>query len=126
MPIDRKTNAPSHGISDVSAWVLRGGVICSSLVMLIGIVFTFAHGTISVHRIKTDGCDYRPDIIWDGIRHGQGKRIIEAGIYLLLFTPIMRVFASSILFAFQERDRRYTAITLLVLILTLAGLLWIG
>ena len=70
--------------------------------------------------------DYRPDIIWNGILHGQGKRIIEAGIYLLLFTPIMRVFASCILFAFQERDRLYTVITLVVLILTLAGLLWIG
>ncbi len=66
------------------------------------------------------------NVIWDGIRHGQGKRIIEAGVYLLLFTPIMRVFASSILFAFQERDRLYTAITLVVLLLTLAGLLWIG
>jgi uncharacterized membrane protein len=94
--------------------------------MLIGIIVTFAHGNISVARITTDGCDYRPDIIWNGILRGEGKRIIEAGIYLLLFTPIMRVFASSILFAFQERDRLYTAITLVVLILTLAGLLWIG
>jgi uncharacterized membrane protein len=125
-PDSQPADSSGHAISDVSAWVLRGGVICSNLVMLIGIVFTFAHGTISVVRIKTDGCDYRPDIIWNGIRHGQGKRIIEAGIYLLLFTPIMRVFASSILFAFQERDRLYTVITLVVLILTLAGLLWIG
>jgi uncharacterized membrane protein len=125
-PDSQQADSSGHAISDVSAWVLRGGVICSSLVMLIGIIFTFAHGTISVDRIKTDGCDYRPDIIWNGIRHGQGKRIIEAGIYLLLFTPILRVFASCILFAFQERDRLYTVITLVVLILTLAGLLWIG
>ncbi|HEY1922544.1 MAG TPA: DUF1634 domain-containing protein [Tepidisphaeraceae bacterium] len=125
-PTDPNPIARHDIISDVSAWVLRGGVICSSLVMLIGIIFSFAHGTISVTRIKTDGCDYRPDIIWNGILHGEGKRIIEAGIYLLLFTPIMRVFASSILFAFQERDKLYTVITLVVLILTLAGLLWIG
>jgi uncharacterized membrane protein len=125
-PTAPKNNAQSDAISDVSAWVLRAGVILSSLVMLTGIIFTFAHGTISVHRITTDGCDYRPGIIWNGILRGEGKRIIEAGIYLLLFTPIMRVFASSILFAFQERDRLYTVITLVVLILTLAGLLWIG
>jgi uncharacterized membrane protein len=118
--------ATSDAISDVSAWVLRAGVILSTLVMLTGIIFTFAHGTISVARIKNDGCDYRPSIIWHGILRGEGKRIIEAGIYLLLFTPIMRVFASSLLFAFEERDRLYTAITLVVLILTLAGLLWIG
>jgi uncharacterized membrane protein len=120
------TNAHSDAISNVSAWVLRAGVICSGLVMLIGIVFTFAHGTISVDRIKTDGFDYRPDVIWNGICHGQGKRIIEAGIYLLLFTPIMRVLASSILFAFHEHDWLYAGITLVVLMLTLAGLLWIG
>jgi uncharacterized membrane protein len=125
-PVTRKSDAHNHTISDVSAWVLRAGVVCSSLVMLIGIIFTFVHGTISINRIKTDGCDYRPDIIWDGILRGEGKRIIEAGIYLLLFTPIMRVFASCILFAFQERDRLYAVITLVVLILTLAGLLWIG
>ncbi len=125
-PTPTKTNAHSDIISDVSAWVLRAGVVSSSLVMLTGILFSFVHGTVSIVRIKTDGCDYRPDIIWNGILHGQGKRIIEAGIYLLLFTPIMRVFASCILFAFQERDRLYTVITLVVLILTLAGLLWIG
>ncbi|HEX4055386.1 MAG TPA: DUF1634 domain-containing protein [Tepidisphaeraceae bacterium] len=122
----RTSGAHSTSISNVSAWVLRSGVIGSALVMLIGIIFTFAHGTISVDRMKSDGFEYRPDVIWNGIRHGHGKYIIEAGIYLLLFTPIMRVAASSILFAFQERDRLYALITLIVLILTLAGLLWIG
>ncbi len=120
------SSAHSATISNVSAWVLRSGVVCSALVMLIGIIFTFAHGTISIDRMKSDGFEYRPDVIWNGIRHGHGKYIIEVGIYLLLFTPILRVAASSILFAFQERDRLYAAITLVVLILTLAGLLWIG
>lgn len=120
------SSAHSASISNVSAWVLRSGVICSALVMLIGIIFTFAHGTISVHRMKSDGFEFRPDVIWNGIRHGRGKYIIEAGIYLLLFTPIMRVAASCILFAFYEHDRLYAAITLVVLMLTLAGLLWIG
>ena len=113
-------------VSSVSAWVLRGGVVCSSLVMLVGIIFTFAHGTMSIQRMTSDGFDYRPGIILEGIRHGQGKRIIEAGIYLLVFTPILRVFASCVLFAFQDRDRLYAVITFVVLVLTLAGLLWIG
>ena len=95
--MDSDQQQSSDAISNVSAWVLRIGVICSGLVMLIGIVITFAHGTISVERIKTDGFDYRPADIWNGIRHGQGKRIIEAGIYLLLFTPIMRVFVIPVL-----------------------------
>ena len=106
--------------------MLRIGVISASLVMLIGVAFTFAHGTESVHRMKTDGFDYRPNVIASGILHGQGKRIIEAGIYLLLLTPVMRVAASCILFATKERDRMYTLITLVVLALTLTGLIWGG
>ena len=113
-------------ISNVSAWILRVGVVASSLVMLIGVLFTFAHGTMSIQRMKTDGFDYRPDVIFNGILHAQGKRIIEAGIYLLLLTPIMRVAASSILFATKEHDRLYMLITLIVLLLTLTGLIWGG
>jgi uncharacterized membrane protein len=116
----------NDAVSEVSAWVLRIGVISSTLVMLLGMAITFAHGRISVERIKTDTFDYRPAVIWDGILRGEGKRIIEAGIYLLLFTPIMRVFMSFLVFALHDRDRMYTLITLIVLLLTLAGLIWIG
>jgi len=113
-------------ISEVSAWVLRIGVVTSTAVMLLGLTLTFSRGRISVERIKSDTFDYHPSVIWEGILHGEGKRIIEAGIYLLLFTPIMRVFASFLLFTFHERDRVYSLITLVVLLLTLAGLIWIG
>ncbi len=113
-------------VSSVSAWVLRTGVVTSSIVMLVGILFTFAHGTMSIQRMKSDGFDYHPGIILHGIRHGQGKPIIEAGIYLLVFTPILRVLASCFIFAFQDRDRLYAVITFVVLLLTLAGLIWMG
>ena len=112
-------------IEDASAWVLRIGVILSALVMLTGILFSFAHGTVSVQRMKSDAFEYRPAVIWQGICHGSGKSIIEAGIYILLFTPIMRVLTSMVLFAFGQRDWVYALITMVVLILTLAGLLWI-
>lgn len=123
-----KPTQPSvdDAVSEVSAWVLRIGVVLSTLVMLLGIALSFSRGRVSVHRIKTDTFDYHPSVIWEGILRGEGKRIIEAGIYLLLFTPIMRVFVSFLVFAFHERDRAYTIITLIVLLLTLAGLIWIG
>jgi uncharacterized membrane protein len=116
----------NDAVSEVSAWVLRIGVVSSTLVMLLGIALSFSRGHISVERIKTDTFDYHPAVIWDGILRGEGKRIIEAGIYLLLFTPIMRVFTSFLVFAFYERDRVYALITLIVLLLTLAGLIWVG
>jgi uncharacterized membrane protein len=113
-------------VSEASAWVLRIGVVVSTIVMLTGIAITFIHNRISVERMKTDGFDYRPSVICEGIARGEGKRVIEAGIYLLVFTPIMRVFASFLIFAFHDRDRTYALITIVVLLLTLAGLLWIG
>jgi uncharacterized membrane protein len=113
-------------ISDVSAWVLRVGVVASVCVMLIGILFSFVHGHVSVARMESDGFDYRPAAMAQGILAGQGKSIIEAGIYILLLTPIMRVAASMLLFAFEERDWCYTVITFAVLVLVTAGLIWSG
>lgn len=118
--------AKNHiAVEDASAWVLRAGVVLSGLTMLTGIFFSFFHGSVSVQRMQSDSFDYHPGVIWHGICGGSGKSIIEAGIYLLVFTPIMRVFTSTVLFAFQ-RDWVYAVITLVVLMLTLAGLLWIG
>jgi len=111
-------------IETVSAWVLRLGVILSVAVMITGMVFTFARHPPSAGRMSHDPFEYRPRLIWHGVRHGSGKAIIEIGIYLLLFTPITRVFMSAILFAVQ-RDRLYALITFLVLLLTLAGLLFL-
>jgi uncharacterized membrane protein len=115
-------------IQDASSWILRVGVIASAVVMLIGILVTFSHGSqaISVERMTTDGFDFHPSHILAGIIAGRGKSIIEAGIYILVFTPIMRVFMSMLIFAIVEKDRLYAGITLMVLIMTLAGLLWLG
>jgi uncharacterized membrane protein len=61
-------------------------------------------------------------VILDGVRHGSGKAIVEVGIYMLVFTPVIRVFASMILFIVVERDWPYALITFAVLALTLTGL----
>jgi uncharacterized membrane protein len=113
-------------IPDASAWILRLGVVTSVAVMLCGIGFSFVHGTVSVQRMESDGFEYRPTAIWSGILAGHGKSIIEAGIYMLLLTPILRIAASIALFAFSEHDWLYVLITSVVLLLTLAGLLWIN
>ena len=70
---------PRLAIADVSSWVLRGGLVVSLTVMLVGILFSFVHGTVSVESMTTDPFDYRPAHIWQGICQGHGKSIIEAG-----------------------------------------------
>jgi uncharacterized membrane protein len=123
---DPESRAHGLSIENASAWVLRVGVAGSVLVMLTGLAFSFVHGTTSVQRMQSDGFDYRFTEICRGIATGRGKSIIEAGIYLLVLTPVMRVFTSMILFVLIERDWVYSLITFVVLLLTLAGLLWLG
>ena len=113
-------------VETASAWVLRIGVCASVAVMLIGLIFSFIHGPPSVERMTHDPFEYRPMAIFHAILRMRGKAIIELGIYLLVLTPITRVFMSFLLFAFAERDRLYAVITLFVLLLTLAGLLFLG
>lgn len=116
----------ASAINDVSAWVLRAGVVSSVLVMLTGIIFSFVHGTVSLERMQTARFKYDPAAVLRGVIHGRGQSIIEAGIYLLVLTPVVRVLMSMILFILAERDWVYGAITLVVLALTLAGLIWLG
>jgi uncharacterized membrane protein len=119
---------PSRGsiINDVSAWVLRFGVIISVLVMLAGILVSFVHGTVSLERVQTARFEHNPRAIFHGVVTLHGQSIIEVGIYLLVLTPVTRVFMSMMLFVFAERDWVYAVITLGVLALTLTGLLWLG
>jgi len=121
-----QTMANQSTIQIASAWVLRIGVLVSALVMLIGITFSFFHGGTAVSRMQSDGFDINLPKMFAGIRAGRGKSIIEAGILLLVLTPVMRVATSMVLFAFVQRDWLYAGITFLVLVMTLAGLVWLG
>jgi uncharacterized membrane protein len=116
------TNPRSLSIQDLSAWILRLGVVFSVATMLAGMLVSFIHNGMSVERIERSTFDYHPAVILDGVRHGSGKAIVEVGIYMLVFTPVIRVFASMILFIVVERDWPYALITFAVLALTLTGL----
>lgn len=110
-------------IQDVSAWVLRVGVIVSVLVMLVGLAASFHQGWPTVGRMETlrFSTDYL-GILKQAARF-DGVALIELGIFLLVLTPIMRVASSMIIFATHERDWFYAGVTLAVLALTLISLL---
>ena len=119
---------PEHGltIQDASAYVLRGGVILSVAIMLFGTVLTFARHHASIERMDRTPIEVSPKVIWHGLLEGRGQSFVELGVYVLVFTPIMRVFTSMVLFLFEERDWLYAAVTFVVLVLTLMGLLRFG
>jgi uncharacterized membrane protein len=112
-------------IQDVSAWVLRIGVISSTAVMILGVIVTYLHHPPSVHHMTHYKFTENVGHIWRGVLALHGGCIIDVGIFMLVLTPIVRVFTSMLLFAFEEHDYFYAVVTLLVFIMTLGSLLFI-
>jgi uncharacterized membrane protein len=102
----------------VIGWVLRAGVFMSMLVVFMGgMIYLYRHGqsVADYHEFKGVPDFVRnPLAIVNGIMDIKGRAIIQAGIILLIATPIIRVIFSAIGFIL-ERDHLYTAITCIVL-----------
>lgn len=110
-------------IHDVSAWILRAGVVASVSVMLLGLTVSLIQHRPDVAQMSSQS--FNPDYarILAAAAHGDGPSLIELGIFMLVLTPILRVASSMAIFAAHERDWFYATVTLLVLTLTLASLL---
>jgi uncharacterized membrane protein len=106
-------------------WVLRIGVYLSiAIVIFGGFFYLYRHGhIIPDYSIFKGVPDFvRPGNIIQGILTLRGRAIIQAGIILLIATPIIRVVFSAIGFIL-EKDYLYTAITLLVLLIIFMSML---
>lgn len=114
-----KTRFKDADMQAVIGWVLRIGVIVSvSIVFFGGIVYLYRHGSeVPDHKtfITQPGFVQLNGII-QGIIDFHGRSIIQAGIILLIATPILRIIFSAISFAL-EKDRLYVMISLLVLLI---------
>ncbi len=107
--------------------LLAGTVISISIVFTGGIFYLYRHGHTVADYTKFKGI---PAFIRDfsgivkGIADIKGQAIIQAGIILLIATPILRVICSAIGFAL-EKDYMYVGISALVLFIifvsTLSG-----
>lgn len=117
-----------RAVQDVSAWVLRTGVVSSVGVMLLGMGLTFFHHPPSVAEMTgaAGRATYGLAEIAHGIAHGDGKSLVELGVLMLVLTPVVRVALSAVIFAVEERDFRYAGITLVVLAMTLFSLFALG
>ena len=121
-------NKPIHDIDiqHVIGWILRLGVIISMMIVFIGgCVYLYRHCNETVHYSKFVGIPNFVNSatgIWHGITTFRGRAIIQAGIILLIATPVVRVVFSAIGFVL-EKDWLYTAITLLVLLIIAASAL---
>ena len=103
--------------------LLRGGVMLSAAVVLVGgLLYLLRYGaTVPNDRVfHNEPADLRsvPGILRDAL-HFSRRGIIQCGFLLLIATPVARVAFSCLAFAAQ-RDVKYVLFTLIVL----AGLLY--
>lgn len=107
--------------------VLRVGVGTSLVLIAVGSLLSFLEGDYSrspaeVARLTGPGGAFPRTVAWfaHGLAHGDGQAVIVAGLLILILTPIVRVAVSLIGFV-REKDRIYTVITAVVLILLLVS-----
>lgn len=93
--------------------VMRIGVCIAALVMIIGVVASvinpnapYFENKITFYWLFSELAQFNP------------FAIMSLGILLLILTPVLRVFASIVLFVY-EKDKLYATITSIVLIVLL-------
>ena len=114
--------------------VLRVGVLASAAIVVIGVILLFAtlpqtgyfgqglKGMITFPPLAGSApIDHSIGDVLKGLRVGEPDSVISLGLLVLIATPIVRVAASVALFLAQ-RDYRYVAITIFVLIVLLIAL----
>jgi uncharacterized membrane protein len=106
--------------------VLRAGTVISICVVFLGgVIYLYRHGHATVNYKTFVGI---PDFVrhFPGVFYSafnlKGQAIIQIGIILLIFTPILRVICSAIGFIL-EKDYLYTGISLLVLFIIFMSML---
>ena len=109
--------------------LLRTGVVLSAVLVVVGTIITFVHhpeyltSSTALGPLKDGSLGFPTSFreMLSGLIRFEGRAIVTAGLLVLVATPIMRV-AVSILAFLQMRDRKFVAITSIVLSLLIASL----
>ncbi|MBW4692701.1 MAG: DUF1634 domain-containing protein [Lyngbya sp. HA4199-MV5] len=109
--------------------LLRVGVTLAAAIVIIGGILYLIHNGNKFpedHIFRGEPADLRqiPGVLKDTLAL-RGRGIIQLGILLLILTPVARV-AFSVFAFWQQRDRLYITVTLIVLVILIHGLLTTG
>ncbi len=119
---EKDTQAKEY-TSIIIGWILRGGVILSATIILIGFLFLLLHpGGISELSMGLGTFPHTLGQVWSGLVMLHPQAVIVLGLLLLIATPVITVTTSAIAFAI-ERDRRFVVIALIVLAILITSLL---
>ena len=98
--------------------LLRLGVILSVATSLIGFIKLFTEGFVMPKKYSSLVVGTSSEKVWgqfwDSLCKGQGVAIIQLGILLLIFTPLMRIIFALIGYL-KEKDYVYVVISSIVL-----------
>jgi uncharacterized membrane protein len=100
--------------------VLRGGVLLSAGIILLGVIIFYARSAAGGHTLADKPFPATLTAVGHGLTVGDPLAIIALGLLILLATPVARVAVSIVAFAL-EGDRRYVVITSIVLLILLAS-----
>lgn len=115
-----------HQVEQMIGSLLRGGVILSAAVVLLGGVLYLAHYGMNQPNYQVfqgEPSDLRTfsGILTDALSLRR-RGLIQFGLLLLIATPIVRVASTAFAFA-RQGDRTYLVITLVVLAILLFSLM---
>lgn len=124
------------GGSRMEVWishVLRAGVLLAGTVIALGLAFLLVRGAgasdpLSLAALRRQDGHPLPVHPGDLIRHArvaQPTALVQLGILLLILTPVARVAMTVWLFV-EQRDPVFVAITLVVLVVLVFGLVHTG
>lgn len=118
-PSDRESLARRAEL--IISGVLRGGVVLSASIILLGVVLYYLRNPRANPAIAQPALfPHSLPAVLTGLAHADGLAIIAFGLLILLATPVIRVAVSIVAFAL-EGDRRYVAITTLVLFILIVS-----
>jgi uncharacterized membrane protein len=106
--------------------LLRIGVTLAAMIVIFGGIVYLIHNGHDIpedHIFRGEPANLRqvPGVLNEVLAlHGRG--IIQLGVLLLILTPVVRV-AFSVFAFWQQRDRLYVIVTLIVLVILVHGLL---
>ena len=124
-------NQASERVELAISELLRWGVAISLALLAGGTLLCFLHGnTYGTHgggvadlqRLLHADEGFPRSLGWlvNGLRHAEGAAVIVLGLFLLIATPVVRVFVSIVAFA-VEKDRIYVVITAVVFLLLMVS-----
>lgn len=122
----RSQRFSEHQFEQLLGNLLRAGVALSAVVVTIGgILYLVRHGieAPNYHIFRGEPVEFRvlPEIVEHAVTLQRRRSLIQLGLLVLIATPILRVAFSAYGF-WQQGDRTYVVITLIVLGLLLYSL----